>query len=83
MTREPKRGAATPPTDARERFAARADAAGPPPTSILAGDMGAPCVERLAICAESGDVSELRARELAADDARRCAEGRACVCAAR
>ena len=40
----------------------------------------APCAERLAICAEAGDVSEARAFELAADDAQRCAEGRACVC---
>ena len=38
------------------------------------------CAERLAICAESGDVSEERARELAAEDARRCAEKGACLC---
>jgi len=55
VTREPKRGAATRPTDET-------------------------CAERLAICAESGDVSEARARELAADDARRCAEGGVCLC---
>ena len=55
MTREPKRGAASTPTDET-------------------------CAERIAICAESGDVSEGRARELAREDARRCAEGRVCVC---
>ena len=38
------------------------------------------CAERLAICLEGGDVSEQRARELAEDDARRCAEGRPCAC---
>lgn len=39
------------------------------------------CEERLAICLEAG-VPAKRARELAAEDARRCArEQRACICA--
>jgi hypothetical protein len=41
------------------------------------------CGERLAICAESGDVSEARAMVLAREDAARCAAGRACMCEGR
>jgi hypothetical protein len=38
------------------------------------------CAERLAICAEAGDVSAARAAVLAIEDARLCAAGRLCVC---
>lgn len=37
------------------------------------------CEERLAIALEAG-VSRERARVLATEDARRCREGRACIC---
>lgn len=37
------------------------------------------CAERLAICLEAG-VPLKRARELARDDAKECANGRACIC---
>lgn len=37
------------------------------------------CAERLAIALEAG-VPERRARELAAEDAQRCRQGRACIC---
>jgi hypothetical protein len=48
----------------------------------LAVDVPRPvaCGERLAICAESGDVSEARAMVLAREDARLCAAGRRCMC---
>ena len=38
------------------------------------------CPERLAIALEAG-VPPKRARELARDDAKECANGRACICA--
>ena len=41
------------------------------------------CEERLAICAESGDVSGARAMVLAREDARLCAAGRRCMCEGR
>lgn len=41
------------------------------------------CAERLAICAESGDVSEARAMVLAREDAAACAAGRRCMCEGR
>jgi hypothetical protein len=41
------------------------------------------CGERLAICAESGDVSAARAAVLAIEDARLCAAGRRCMCEGR
>lgn len=44
-------------------------------TAILAE-----CPERLAIALEAG-VPPKRARELARDDAKECANGRACICA--
>lgn len=48
--------------------------------AALPTDVADVCAERLAICAESGDVTQERARELAAEDARRCAESGVCLC---
>lgn len=50
-------------------------------------DVGLParvaCAERLAICAEAGDVSDARAMVIAREDAALCAAGRACICEGR